>query len=265
MNDNNSNGNVIEINIDKLIELEELEEETEENERKCTKCNIIKKLNEFSLLKSGKKGRNSHCRLCRSNDRKTLNYEKKTDGTKLCFDCEQVLDVSNFNGDKSSSDGLQTYCKDCKHARMNELSSTLEGFTKRLIHDIRNNNKKRAKDLELSITHLDIIDLYNKQKGKCALTGKILKHNAYNVKGNNHIINNWNISVDRIDSNKGYTKDNVQLVGAIINRMKTDLTDDYFILFCQCVSSFNQKRIPEIVANCIKQSKYYEFVNLEDE
>lgn len=33
-----------------------------------------------------------------------------------------------------------------------------------------------------------------------------------------------NISIDRINSDLGYTKDNIQLIGAMINRMKSDLT-----------------------------------------
>lgn len=44
--------------------------------------------------------------------------------------------------------------------------------------------------------------MWNKQKGKCALTGipmTVTKSGRTNT----------NISIDRIDSNKGYTKDNV--------------------------------------------------------
>jgi len=40
---------------------------------------------------------------------------------------------------------------------------------------------------------------------------------------------------DSIDSTKGYEKDNIQLVGAIINRMKSDLTDKEFIDICKTV------------------------------
>ena len=41
-----------------------------------------------------------------------------------------------------------------------------------------------------------------------------------------HIINKHNISIDRIDSNVGYTKDNVRLVCAIINSVRFDFNDD---------------------------------------
>ena len=56
------------------------------------------------------------------------------------------------------------------------------------------------------------------------------------IKGNQHIINKFNISVDRIDSNKDYSKDNIQLVGAIINRIKSDLSNDEFTEICNMVT-----------------------------
>ena len=42
-------------------------------------------------------------------------------------------------------------------------------------------------------------------------------------------INPNTISIERIDSNKGYTKDNVVLVAGIVNSMKNDLSQDEFI------------------------------------
>lgn len=53
---------------------------------------------------------------------------------------------------------------------------------------------------------------------------------AYSKRGKNqNIINHCNMSVDRIDSNKNYTKDNIQLVCAMANRMKMDLSNEDFI------------------------------------
>lgn len=41
-----------------------------------------------------------------------------------------------------------------------------------------------------------------------------------------------NLSVDRIDSNKGYEPDNIQLVDKRINMMKQSLSNDEFIELC---------------------------------
>lgn len=51
---------------------------------------------------------------------------------------------------------------------------------------------------------------------KCALFGEILTKIALEDKG----INKYNVSINRINSSKGYTKDNIQLVGAIIYIIK---------------------------------------------
>jgi hypothetical protein len=43
------------------------------------------------------------------------------------------------------------------------------------------------------------------------------------------------VSVDRIDSKKNYTKDNIQIVHKIINQCKMDLNDNDFYKFCKYV------------------------------
>ncbi len=50
-------------------------------------------------------------------------------------------------------------------------------------------------------------------------------------------MNKMNISIDRINSDLGYTKNNIQLVSAMINRMKSDLTSKEFIDFCSIISN----------------------------
>lgn len=49
---------------------------------------------------------------------------------------------------------------------------------------------------------------------------------------------NTNVSIDRIDSNKGYTKDNVQLVCSAINFMKSNLSLNDFIMYCESVINY---------------------------
>ena len=86
------------------------------------------------------------------------------------------------------------------------------------------------------------MELYYKQEGKCALSGEILIKIALEDKG----INKYNVSIDRINSSKGYTKDNIQLVGAIINIMKNDIDEKDFMLFISsivCVDLYNIKKI----------------------
>ena len=65
--------------------------------------------------------------------------------------------------------------------------------------------------------------------------------NLQGCKDKEHIINRLNISIDRINSSLGYTKDNVQLFAAIVNGMKTDLPDSEFIKICSIITDNNNK------------------------
>jgi hypothetical protein len=207
--------------------------------KSCKTCNQIKDVINFH-----KNGTTYHpsCKPCRSEDRKKIRYERPSDGLRKCACCEIEKNISEFHSDKSSPTGLQTYCKDCQCEKSKKWASTLDGFIKRLHLDMRHNAKKRAKELNIEITCDDIKELYKKQNGLCALTGRLMTTDTYMVKGNQHIINKMNISIDRINSDLGYTKDNIQLVAAIVNRMKTDLPDSEFIKICSIITEHNNKK-----------------------
>ena len=182
------------------------------------------------------------CKPCRSIERKKIRYERPSEGLRKCASCEIEKNISEFHSDKSSPTGLQTYCKDCQTQKTKKYTSTLSGFIKKIYKDMHHNAEKRAKKLDIELTVEDINDLYEKQNGFCAISGLKLTHETYAYKDKEHIINRLNISIDRIDSNLGYTKDNVQLVAAIVNRMKTDLPDSEFIKICSIITENNKNK-----------------------
>ena len=92
--------------------------------------------------------------------------------------------------------------------------------------------KSRAnrKNLECDITIEFILYLLEKQKGRCAVTNVILEPTAA-INRNGYKPNT--VSVDRIDSLKGYTKDNVRLVTTIYNTAKNMWTDNDVLEMCK--------------------------------
>ena len=50
----------------------------------------------------------------------------------------------------------------------------------------------------------------------------------------------YNISIDRIDSSKGYIKGNIQLVCGIVNVMKSDSSEDEFLQLCKKIVEHNR-------------------------
>ena len=89
-----------------------------------------------------------------------------------------------------------------------------EGWAKDAMRKIRSRSKNFNIDTDLTWEYL--IELLDYQDRKCAITSLPFEF-KYSFHGR---IDQYRASVDRIDSKKGYTKDNVQLVCAQVNIMK---------------------------------------------
>ena len=83
----------------------------------------------------------------------------------------------------------------------------------------------KERNIRFNITKEDLICLFQKQKGLCALSGiRLQVNNTDNIKRT--------LSLDRIDSNQGYTFSNVQWIHKYINKMKINYNQDVFIVLC---------------------------------
>lgn len=199
----------------------------------CYECKFNKKINEYDINKLGQFGRYPICKLCRSNIRKNKSFEKKTNGTKMCSKCKIEKEVLEFNKDKSQIDGLQIYCKVCRRSSSKSWASTLDGFIKKILSDLKIYCKK--KNIYNDISFENIKEMYNKQNGLCALTGLPMTFMSYSNEKNNDISEFFNISIDRINSLDNFTINNVQLIGSMIKRMKGGMSNEKFIEYCKMV------------------------------
>ncbi len=75
-------------------------------------------------------------------------------------------------------------------------------------------------------------ELWDRQSGLCAVSGQHMTR--YKGHGSNHVIGT-NGSIDRIDSTKGYTPDNVQWVCWTVNRMKGPMDERSFLGWCATI------------------------------
>lgn len=103
---------------------------------------------------------------------------------------------------------------------------------------IKSNAEKRNISFEISIE--DAWEKYLEQDKKCKLSGESISFepNTIHKKG----MNNRSLrtaSLDRIDSSKGYTKDNIQWLHKDINIMKNKFNEDYFIKMCKAICKNN--------------------------
>jgi hypothetical protein len=102
-----------------------------------------------------------------------------------------------------------------------------ENISHRIWNSLINGATRRR--LAVSISKNDVWELFLKQDKKCALSGREI----YLHKDSDTIT----ASVDRINSNVGYTMDNIQIVHKDINKAKQNMTDHDFYILCKDVHS----------------------------
>jgi hypothetical protein len=125
---------------------------------------------------------------------------------------------------KIVSCGCEQFQKGGKHPSWlgcGEISGSFFGIIK---------NGAKSRKLEFSINKEYIWNLFLNQKRKCALTGLDLCFSK--LSGGN----DGTASLDRIDSTKGYTTENVWWVHKDLNTMKWDLDLEKFRYYCKRVS-----------------------------
>ncbi len=150
---------------------------------------------------------------------------------KTCFKCKTNKPQSLFFKHHLTTDGLHSWCKDCcaegstiSRAKQN---STIEGRARVFLRNAKNGATKRKQIFAL--TAADVIDCWNTQANVCAYSGRLMTLEAGKLN---------TVSIERIDSNVGYTPENTILVCQAINRMKSDFEFDDFYNLCRDVAQF---------------------------
>ena len=110
--------------------------------------------------------------------------------------------------------GLSKSCGKCRnHCKYKNLNDLSGSYWLRIQHLAKDRNKP------FGITMQYAWNLFVQQAKKCAITGiDITLSTKWNVYGT--------ASLDRIDSKKGYIDGNVQWVHKIVNRLKSDFSEE---------------------------------------
>lgn len=218
--------------------------------RKCNKCGVTKNISEFG-------SKPTQCKQCVSLRVKEYNHrtgrvkrfkgEPKKDLTGMVFErltvinrvkiedkyqwlckCECGNEVNvihtNLVGSRIKSCG----CKRKNEGKKNHLWKGYEEISGDYWCKVKHSAARRNLIFEIEIKYA--WDLFIKQDKKCALTGTEI-YFGLNQK------QKYTASLDRIDSSKEYTEDNIQWVHKDINRMKNAYDQDYFIEMCTKVAT----------------------------
>lgn len=122
--------------------------------------------------------------------------------------------------------------KTCKKCSNKKIENCHRGW----IHGIRASwlNKFKVcaetRGIEFLVSAEEVAEIYTKQNKKCALTGWDI---TFPETGHPQ---KADASIDRIDSKKPYTKDNIQIVHKIVNMMKSKYSQEQFVEVCKAVA-----------------------------
>jgi len=149
--------------------------------------------------------------------------------SKVCGHCKVDKPLTDYTKNNAAGDGLQSKCRPCDVAyqakRRVENPQKRRDYEKQYLNNKRqdfdfrlnmllNASKQRArnKNREHTITVEDIKAIYPTD-GCCPIFGMKLEFNTAGFRENSP-------SIDRIDSTKGYTPDNIQIISWKANRIK---------------------------------------------
>jgi hypothetical protein len=183
---------------------------------------LIGKQTLYNLLKPYvHKDRKKHCFICGETNERYF-YKSRYSKCKLCtIDTQPKKNISVVKQKKYYG---VWYVKNSIKSKLADAKS-----------------RARRKGFAFNLTEDIIIKQYNKQRGKCI-------YSNLKIKLNDDDTNEGKLfSIDRVDSTKGYTKDNIVLTTSFINRMKLDYTIDEFFNTIKLIyeSEFFQKKFFE--------------------
>ena len=144
----------------------------------------------------------------------------------VCNACGRLLPYSSFNDRNLST------CKACiKVAYKNIVARDVSAFLKRALSSLR--SARIAQGVEFDLTGEDLITIWERQEGKCALSGVHMTHH----RDGSGMKKPFNVSIDRVNPIGPYVPQNVMLTAYTVNMMRGQLPTDVFIWWVRTINA----------------------------
>lgn len=209
---------------------------TFKNYRVCPQCeNRLPLTRDYfkRLITQGKEAFHTICKSCEDKNRREKEWKE---GKLLCHCCGEYKDMTEFSpngGANPIRNNRRSMCKTCTTDRQRKQHRALDKES--MLHKCLNSRFLAARDrakrhnIPFNITLEYLENLWKEQQGLCALSGIPM---TFELKiGRTHT----NLSIDKIDREKGYILGNVQLVCMACNQIKSDLSDEEVYYFCKSI------------------------------
>lgn len=248
-------------------------------------CKLLKPIHSFGKSKLLKDGRENVCIDCRALKRKQNALSLKIIKTeKKCFKCQNELNINLFSKDASRDDGYSYICKNCKSKALREYYQTDLGKEKNKIRTLtwrlnnldktRQNSGAYYQNNKIKINKR-VIKYHRSPEGRCVLIKAQAKYRGINYELNKDFVNQfWKSECyycgddldiprfDRVNSDLGYTENNVVPCCVKCNYMKNDLSVDKFYQHLRKILKYQQDQIietgtPKIIFSGNPKNDYY--------
>lgn len=167
------------------------------------------------------------------NSAKSNNIKLKLQNLKQCCSCQSILPLTKENFPLSKN-RFRSICRVCKNdynkayqkGHYNDNFSSPAAAVSFRLKQAKNLYKKNPIK-SISVSESEALSIFNIQNGKCFYTKVQMKLEPNSPES---------LSIDRIDSNIGYTKENIVFCCGIVNKMKSAYSKDEFVKWCKLVA-----------------------------
>ena len=185
-------------------------------------------------------GRTQSCGCYHKEKINSPRIEHIKNGKLHCRQCNSYKDPDDFHSLNSGHGyehakkyrlGKRSICKECHYENMKKRlrDSTVEIYMRELAKGIKSRSKRKFK-----ISSDDLVIIWHKQNGKCALSGVDMTHKCLSGRIPT------NASVDRIKHGEDYSIDNIRLVCSAVNMMRSDMPDNELIEWCERILTWHK-------------------------
>ena len=130
------------------------------------------------------------------------------------------------------------HCSYCETKRQSESRhKDRVNFLNSKLRDINSRAKKDGPKLSVKCTVDFLLQLFEEQKGLCAISGMPMTWGHEGQHGNSGNRRGTNISIDRIDSDLMYNPENVRLVCDRVNKIKSNMDDTDLYFWCAQIAA----------------------------
>lgn len=140
---------------------------------------------------------------------------------RLCIQCKEGFQLHRANGYR---------CRSCFNANRQLHRRDKPKPLKERFNEMLRSVRKRNKDYDIDLSFLE--ELWTKQEGLCYYSKIPMVISSWGTSPTMSNRNPFSMSLDRVDSNKGYTKDNVVFCCWAVNAGKNNFSLVDYLFVC---------------------------------